>query len=229
MSGSPWKSFVRWLKRALGFSADRPALKILEEYHADGISVLRIEDDSIPGCCELWRIDRQREQIKFFICIINTQSQREDLAGAGRTPVSQPRKPKLVDNIEQQIQEQKNILATHYWISGWSKRVHSVDAKGRAYQADRTYDLRLLACDLQGAAGAFAGDKHARRFARKIVKRLAANEFREYGHHRTWQAAVKSVDWQQWLQGLTQSHNGGIDPNHVLQPPKYRKRSSRRG
>jgi len=58
---------IAGLKRALGFRVDRPTIEILEEFHADGISVLRLNDPTIPGCCTFWRIDRHREGIKFFL------------------------------------------------------------------------------------------------------------------------------------------------------------------
>jgi len=94
-----------------------------------------------------------------------------------------------------------------------------VDARGRAYKSQRTTGTQLLAVDLQGAAGSFAGDRYAQRFAHKIIKQLSANDFREMHYHRTWQIAVRTINWAEWLEGLAQSRNG-IDPNHVLQPRK---------
>jgi hypothetical protein len=212
--------FIKWLKKSLGFKSDRPTLRILEEYHDDGISVFRIADDSIPGCCELWRIDRHRERIKFFICCLNIRQLRADLALLGGSgDIAKSRGGGLVGNIEQQIQQQSSIAASHYWITGWHKSFSGVDKRGRNYQSQRTTDVQLMAVDLQGAADEFAGDKYVRRFARKIIKQLAANEFRELEYHRTWQSAVKAIDWVQWLKGLSQSKNG-INPEHVLQPLK---------
>lgn len=220
MQSSWLDRLVKLLKRALGFKADdRPTVRILEEYHADGLSVLRLEDPSIPGCCELWRIDRSREGIKFFICCLNVAQLRE-ARGRNYSPIASGQ---LVDDLQQQIAAQGHIAATHYWITGWSKVYSGVDRKGRAYQSNRTADVRLVAADLQGAAGSFAGDKYARRFARKIIKQLAANEFRELDRNRTWQLAVKAIDWIGWLSGLAQSASG-INPNHVLQPLKPNRR-----
>jgi hypothetical protein len=217
--------FLQWLKKTLGFKAERPTVEILEEYHADGLSVLRIRDGSIPGCVDLWRIDRHHERTKFFICIINLKQLREDLALLGISPkdIAKHRGGKLADQLQEQIQEQENINASHYWISGFDKTYSGVDKRGRAYQSHRTTHVTVLAVDLQGFAGEFSGDRYARRFARKIIKQLAANEFRELHHHRTWEAAVKAIDWAGWPSGLAQSH-GGISADHVLQPPKPQRR-----
>jgi hypothetical protein len=217
--------FLRWLKKTLGLKAERPAVSIVEEYHADGISVLRIRDASIPGCIDLWRIDRHYDRTKFFVCIINIKQLRADLALLGISPkdIAKHRGGKLADHLQQQLQQQESIDATHYWISGWDKAYSGVDKRGRSYQSHRTTDVTALAVDLQGVAGEFAGDRYARRFARKIIKQLAANEFRELEHHRTWQAAVKAIDWAGWLSGLAQSQ-GGISADHVLQPPRPKRR-----
>ena len=212
---------IQWLKKSLGFkTSDRPTVEILDEYHADGISVFQIKDGSIPGYCDLWRIDRHHERIRFFICCINVRLLRADLALlGGSSAIAKSRGGGLVGDINQQIQQQSAIAATHYWISGWSKTVSSVDKNGKAYQTQRTSGVQLVAVDLQGAADQFAGDKYIKRFARKIIKQLAANDFKELEHHRTWQGAVKAIDWVRWLTGLAQS-KGGIDPNHNLQPLK---------
>jgi hypothetical protein len=214
-------SLIKWIKKSLGFkSSDRPTVEILDEYHADGISVFQIKDGSIPGCCDLWRIDRHHERIRFFICCINLRSLRADLAlMGGSSTIAKSGGGGLVGNLNQQMQQQSAIAASHYWVSGWSKTVSSVDSKGRPYQTQRTSGVQLVAVDLQGAADQFAGDKYIKRFAWKIIKQLAANDFRELEHHRTWQGAVKAIDWVQWLTGLAQS-KGGIDPNHNLQPLK---------
>lgn len=228
MNSPNWlKNLLKHLRRMLGVQVERSSVKILEEYHSDGISVLRLGDDSIPGCCELWRIDRHKyENIKFFILILNIQQLREQLAERGVSlRAFAHSRGGMAGQLQAQLDEQADILATHYWITGWQYEVAGIDAKGRSYRSNRTRDLQLVACDLQGTAGSFAGDRHARRFVRKVIKQLAGNEFREYNHHPTWQSAVKAIDWRQWLTGLAQSTNSGIDPNHSLQPKKGRRKT----
>lgn len=212
------------LKRALGFQVDRPIIEIIEEYHADGISVLRLNDPTIPGCCDFWRIDRQREGVKFFVCVLSVAQLRQDLAALGGSDVQAKAiaiasKGQTAQQVQRQIKEQSWVDSTHYWITGWNKEYSSVDGRGRAYKSHRTTDTQLLAVDLQGAAGSFAGNRHAQRFARRIIKQLSANDFREFHHQRTWTIAVKIINWADWLEGLSQSKNG-IAPNHVLQPRK---------
>lgn len=203
----------------LGQDADHPSIKIIEEYHADGISVLRLEDPTVLGCVSLWRIDRHNEQTKFFTCVINIAKLREELAqrrltldawansGAGA----------MADNIREQLQGQANISATHYWLTGWSRCYHGVDKNGRAYHSHRLYDMRLLAVDLGELPGILPSDRYAKYFARSIVQRLAANEFREFHHHQTWQSAVKSIEWDAWLSGMAATY---INQSHILQPVK---------
>lgn len=212
---------LKGLKKLLGLQVERARVRILEEYHADGISVFRIQDDSIPGWADLWRIDRHHERIKFFILVLNVRRLRSDLQqpGGDREAVAAVRGRSLVANLQRQLQEQAGVLATHYWITGWERTYNSIDPHGRSYQSARTYLVRALACDLQGVGGEFSGDRYSRRFARQIIKQLAASDFRELSHHRTWQAAVRSIDWAQWLTGLAQSKHG-IDPEHCLQPQK---------
>lgn len=195
----------------------RIVIKILEEYHADGISVLRLEDTSIPGCCEFWRVDRHHERVKFFIIVLNTSDLRQDLAlqRLSLSHFATARGGRAADTLQAQLEHQASVLATHYFLSGWDKDVHGVDAKGRGYHSHRVYGLRLHAVDLQGTAGIFSGDRYAKRFSRKIVQQLASNEFREFHRHNTWSAAVRSIDWLQWLDGLSKQH---IDPYHILQP-----------
>jgi hypothetical protein len=216
------KEFVAWLRRAIGFQVDRrPAVRITEEYHADGISVLRLDDASIPGCVDLWRIDRHHEGIKFFICLINLQLLREDLSlPNGRNALNDNHRRGLVNDLQQQINGQTAILATHYWITGWHRNYTGIDRNGKQYQSSRADSVACLAVDLQGVAGVFAGDRYARRYARRIIQQLAANEFRELERHHTWQAAVRAIDWAEWLSGLSRSTKRGISPDHVLQPLK---------
>lgn len=220
------QAFLKQLKRLLGFSSldRRPKIRILEEYHADGISVLRLEDTSIPGCVDLWRIDRHYERSKFFICILNTALLREDLAllRTSLDALASTRGRRMADLLQQQLQEQAHIAASHLWITGWNKEISGIDAQGRHYRSHRTVDVQLLACDLQGTATTFAGDRYAHQFARKVIKQLAACEFREYHHHLNWQTAVKAIDWVQWLEGLSKQH---IDLYHTLQPHRIRRPS----
>lgn len=216
------KKFIQALRRLLGASSAKQRIKILEQYHNGNVSVLRLEDPTIPGSVDLWRIDRHHERIKFFICVINTANFREELALLGGQPVGGKSKRGLANNLWTQIHEQRDILSTHYWITGWSREVNGVDVQGRNYRSNRVSGLSLLACDLQGAAASFAGDRYASRYCRAVIKRLAANEFRELAHHRSWQAAVDSIDWADWLQGLCRSANGGINSEHVLCPKRSR-------
>lgn len=215
------EDFFKVLRKALRFRVERPTLEILEEYHSDGMNVFRINDSSIPGCCDFWRIDRTHERTKFFICIINIRQLQIQLNALGITPsrLPPPGGSKLSSHIEKQIKEQKQIDGSHYWITGWNKTYSAIDKKGRHYQSHRTVDVNALVIDIQGAAGPFIGDKYAHRFSRKIVKQLSSNEFREIEYHRTWVAAVKSVDWLSWLSGLSKSSKG-IGKEHILQPKK---------
>lgn len=216
------KDLIKRLRKALGFSAtDRPKVRILEQYHDDGISVLRLQDSSIPGCVDLWRIDRHYERTKFFVLVINTQSLREDLAALGTSlsTVTQSRGSSVARILQSQLQQQASVLATHYWVCGFDKECSAVDPQGRHYRSHRLCDVHVLAVDLQGAAGIFAGDRYAQRFARQVIKQIAACEFREYSRFPTWQQAVKSIDWHQWLEGLCRGLRG-IDVDHVLQPKR---------
>lgn len=215
------KQFLKWLRKVLGSpSARSHHIKIVEQYHNGGaVSVLRLNDPTIPGAVDLWRIDRHYEGTKFFICCINVAKLREDLALLGDRELGSQSRGGLAGSLWQQIADQADILATHYWITGWDKETNGTDIQGRYYRSHRVSGLNLLACDLQGAAGAFAGDRYAIRYARDIIKRLAANEFRELAHHRTWVAAVKAIDWHQWLEGMSRSR-GGISDTHVLCPKR---------
>lgn len=216
------KDFLRWLRGALGLEADRPRIKILDEYHADGISVFNIEDPTIPGCVTLWRIDKHHEGYKFFLCVISIATLREELGllGIRREDLLKSRGGGMANNLFQQLKDEDRILATHYWITGWNEPISAIDRKGRRYKSSRTVDVQLLACDLQGIGAAYAGNKYADRFALKIIQQLAANEFREWAYHRTWRAAVKSIDWEKWLTGLAQHPKNGIATDHVLRPLK---------
>lgn len=222
--------FLKRLKRLLGFSAaERSKIRILEEYHADGISVLQLEDPSIPGCIDLWRIDRHHERIKFFVCVLNTALLREDLAllRTSLGAIAATRAGGVADTLQFQLQEQTDILATHFWVCGWHKEFAKTDPKGRHYRSQRTVDVRIIAVDLQGGTGVFAGDRHALRFSRKVIVQLAANEFREYTHHnRNWQSAVRSINWVRWLEGLSKTY---IDPDHVLQPRRKKIKGKKSG
>jgi hypothetical protein len=225
VSHSPeWlKQFIRWLRKLLGPSSARNPIKIVEQYHNGNVSVLRLHDPTIPGAVDLWRIDRHHERTKFFVCIINVAKLREDLAVLGDRAVGSPSRRGLAHGLWQQIADQSDILATHYWITGWDKEFTGTDCQGRRYHSHRVSELNLLACDLQGAAGAFAGDRYATRYARDIIKRLAANEFRELAHHRSWDAAIKAIDWPQWLEGLSRSRSGGISESHSLRPKRAKR------
>lgn len=221
------KRLVRWLRGVLGASVYKGSLKILEEYHTDHFSLLLIHDPNVPGCIDLWRIDRHKENVKFFLLLINPQEFRADLTrlGVGQRDIVSTRTGGLVDGLLKQIQTQKNITASHYWITGWQEEFSAVDRKGRAFHSHRVRHVDLLAVDLQGAAGYYAGDRYARRYARKIIEQLANSEFREYSYHATWQAAVRSIDWAKWLEGASRNPKSGIDPNHVLQPPRSKRLS----
>ncbi len=218
-SNNDWlKQFVRWLRKLLGTSTSRSQIKIVEQYHNGGsASVLRLQDPTIPGAVDLWRIDRHYEGIKFFICVINVAQLREDLAATRGGTVSSYDRRGLANGLWKQIAGQSNILATHYWVTGWDKETAGVDSQGRSYRSHRVSDLQLLAVDLQGIAASYAGDRYAIRFARDIIKRLAANEFRELSLHRSWVTAVQVIDWEQWLEGMSRQL---IDSTHVLRPPK---------
>lgn len=216
------KQFLKWLRKLLGTPTARNPIEIVEQYHNGNVSVLRLKDPTIPGAVDLWRIDRHHERIKFFICVINVARLREDLALLGDRGTSAKAGRGMARSLWQQIAQQADVLATHYWVTGWDRETSGVDRQGRCYRSHRVCDVDLFACDLQGAAGAFAGDRYAARYAREIIKRLAANEFRELAHHRAWAAAVRAIDWHQWLEGLSRS-NAGISDTHVLCPKRVRR------
>lgn len=217
----------QWLKQMLRrlrqlLRQPQPSLKILEQYHNGGhASVLRLQDPSIPGAVDLWRIDRHHERIKFFVAVINVAKLRADLAGTNRSTGTNARGG-LADHLWGQLGSPATaIAATHLWVVGWDREYSGIDKKGRHYRSHRLADVALYAVDLQGAAAFYAGDRHAHRFAREIVKRIAANEFRELAHHQSWTAAVKSIDWLKWLEALSRGPKG-ISAQHVLQPPIVR-------
>lgn len=213
-----FKQFIRWLRKLVGSSTERSKIKIVEQYHNGGhASVLRLQDPSIPGAVDLWRIDRHHERTKFFIVLINIAQLRQDLAATRSGTASSHDKRGLANGLWSQIASQSDILATHYWVTGWDTEFSGTDSDGRSYRSHRVHDLSLLAVDLQGASGAFAGDKYAVRFARDIIKRIAANEFREFSQHRSWIAAVKSINWVQWLEGASRGSHG-ISSDHTIQP-----------
>lgn len=213
-----FKQFVKWLRRLLGTPTTRSKIKIIEQYHNGGsASVLRLQDPTIPGAVDLWRIDRHHEHTKFFICIINVAQLREDLAATRSGAASRGDRRGLAGGLWSQIAAQSDVLASHYWVTGWDSETSGVDRHGRNYRSHRVHDLSLLAVDLQGITASFAGNRHAYRFARDIIKRLAANEFRELAHHRNWVKAVESINWEEWLEGMGRTY---IDQTHVLRPRK---------
>lgn len=219
------KSFLDWLKKILGRSPEStPAIEILEEYHSDRVSVFRLKNDSIPGCCEFWKVDEHNESTTFWIACINLADLRSALSQLGVSPDTYLKSHHrgMAGNIEAKLEEQSQYLASHYWVAGITKPHSGIDPKGRRYKTFRVVSVCLLAGDFQGAAGSFAADRHIRRFAREIAGRVANCEFREYKYHPTWTAAVKSIDWLGWLEGLAQGQKG-IDPNHRLQVLKAKK------
>lgn len=225
----PLQSWVGQLLKSLRRlfkGAPAATIKIVEQYYSGNTVVLRIDDESIPGAVDLWRIDRQYDRIRFFICIINISKLRQELAVGGRNSRGQSR-GQLVDHLWQSVGAQAHIQASHYWIVGWDKEFMATDTKGRTYRSHRLSDVVLYAVDLQGAASAYAGDRYALRYARKIIKQLAANNFRELNQHQTWVAAVKAINWLQWLEALSKSTECGINADHVLQPKRSRIKNPR--
>lgn len=215
------QALVRWLRRLVRRGERQSWIRVLEQYHAPGASVLRLHDPSIPGSVELWRIDRHYEDLKFFICVINIAKLRQELGEMGDREARREARRGVAADLWEQVHRSADICATHFWITGWDTPTTGIDRHGRYYRSRRLADVELLAVDLQGVAGAFAGDRYALRFARKIILQLAANEFRELGHHVSWQAAVRRINWLQWLEGLATSTNG-IAVDHVLQPKRTR-------
>ncbi len=214
--------FLDWLKKLLGVRSNSvAAIEILEEYHSDRVSVFRLRNDSIPGCVEFWKVDHHHESSTFWICCLNLATLRVALAELGTSPTAflKSHHRGVADSIEVQLQEQNKYLASHYWITGLTKPYAGIDAKGRHYKTFRTVSTCLLAGDFQGIAASYAGDRYIRRFAREIAGRVANCEFREYKNHSTWTAAVKSINWLEWLEGLSRGTKG-IDPDHCFQPLK---------
>ncbi|HEY9697038.1 MAG TPA: hypothetical protein V6D10_07230 [Trichocoleus sp.] len=215
------KELLRWLKQMLGIDLALPShLEILQEYHSDSVSVFRLQDTSIPGCIDLWKIERHHERLSFWICAINLSQLRVDLSErriVDPLVYVQARHSALAQTLATQIQTQTQYLASHYWISGFVSEYSGTDAKGRHFKSRRIHGVHLLAGDFQGIAGVYAGDKYIRRYNRQIIDQLANDRFRELKYHMTWRAAVSSIDWAPWLEGLCQSYDGGIDPTHRLQ------------
>lgn len=211
-------SLLYFLRRRLR-NPQRRSVKILESYYGDHVVVLRLQDSGIPGAVDLWRIDRHYERIRFFVCLVSLSALKQDLRlSQYRAASSSARSSGLAERLSYSLAEQRHIAASHFWITGWDVEFSGTDAQGRNYRSSRLTDLAILAVDLQGASGPFAGDRYAARFARKVIVQLAANDFREYGRHRTWSAAVKSIDWLPWIESLTRAKDGGIATDHVLQP-----------
>lgn len=209
---------------AIGDS-DLARVEILEQYHTDHLSVFRIWDESIPGWCDLWKIDRHTDKSSFWLCTINLVQLRSDLALLGLTSPTAFVKTQhrgLVGSIEEQLQEQHNYQATHYWITGWVSPYTAIDAQGRHYQSHRLSGVRVLAGDFQGVRGQMAGNRYIHAYAREIINRLANNDFREYHHHQTWKQAVSAIDWAEWLQGMTTHSKCRIDGDHHLQVRLYK-------
>lgn len=212
------RRLISWIRRALGRPvASGGSIKIIQRWDAQGISVIRYKDASIPGLVEIWKIDRHHERIHWFVTLIDVAALKQDLATMHLTQQDflESHGSGVSRQIVEQFQEQEDILATHYWICGFGVPATLVDPQGRHYRTTRIEDLCFIAGDFQGLTGVFAGDRYIKYFAYHIVKRLAANDFREMAHHRTWKAAVQAIDWKRWLEGLGQTKIG-ID--HTLQP-----------
>ncbi|WP_143467739.1 hypothetical protein [Leptolyngbya ohadii] len=227
MSASQWiRSFLDWLKSMLGRTPRTSATTVLGEWHSKRVSVFRIRNDSIPGCCEFWKVDHHHEEATFWICCINLAQLRADLAELGTNPGAFLRTHHrgMAHDLQSQLEAQNQYLASHYWICGISRPYAGIDPKGRHYRSFRNCHLTLLAGDFQGIADSYAGDRYIRRFAREVASRIANCEFREYRSAATWVAAIKTIDWVRWLEGMAQGKDG-IDLHHRLQvrkPKKYR-------
>lgn len=215
--------FFKWL-----LSKIRSALKrnnsagiiILEEYHANDVSVVRFADHSVPGLIEIWKITRHQKKYSFWISLINIAAMRQDLALQKTTLekyAATNRKTSIYTSVLEQAKQQQTKFDTHYWICGFSIQSYGIDKQGRHYQTQRLKDINFVSGDFQGYASVYAGDRYIRLFARKVVQALASNEFREFRHHRTWEGAVASIDWLEWLEGLGRRH---IDAHHSIQPGK---------
>lgn len=217
---------LRLLRKLLGAKSESPRLQKLEEYYADGSAVFRLDDPSIPGAIDLWRIDRHDATGQFFICVINIEKLRDELGQqrAGRGDRQQSRS-RYTDLLEHQLQAQAHIMATHLWITGWSYSRLKYDKTGRAYRSSELGDLNCVAVDLQGLGGPITGDRYALRFARKISFRLAERIDRRESPLRfnTWEEIVKKIDWVDWLEGYARAW---IHPTHALQPPRPQRSKS---
>lgn len=204
----------------LSIADDASRVEILEQYHSDHVSVFRIWDESIPGWCDLWKIDRHNDTSSFWLCTVSLAQLRSDLAllGLGSpTAFIKAKHRGMVGDIERQLQEQHEFIATHYWITGFSCPYTAIDPQGRHYQSYRLSGVRVLAGDFQGTLGQMAGNRYIHAYAREIIHRIANNEFKEYQHYQTWKKAVAAIDWAKWLQGMATNSKWRIDPDHHLQ------------
>lgn len=219
MQSSWLDSFIRWLKRLLGLNSVAVShVELLEEYHAENgsCSVFRLQDRTIPGAIDLWKIERHREGVGWFCLAIDLPTLRQDLVGTGLSPIAyfQRHHSVLAGNLGQQLAEQQRYFATHYWICGCSTTYAGIDSKGRAYKTRRFSCVKAIAGDYQGVAGAFAGNRHIERTNRKIVDQLANNRFREFTACPTWKMAICSIDWADWHEGILRQ---SIAPDHHFQ------------
>lgn len=209
------KIFVSWFR----VSKKKTLTPIkLEEYYSDASIVFRFEDPTIPGCIDYWRINRKDNSNAFFICIINCEKMRQDLAGVyspGRGDRLHTWERGIAAAISTQLEEQKGIDATHYWITGWIVERSGVDSRGRSYRGPGVDDVAVIACHLQIYGGEFwSGDRYAHRIIREIILRLAT---KMESALNPWETIVREIDWVTWLTVYAQKI---ISKRHILQPHK---------
>lgn len=217
------RRFLLWLRGLLG-QPQRSTLRILEEQRDPKRAIFRLQDSSIPGLCDYWRINRFSARGQFFILVLDKAQLREDLAagrrGASRGDRLQPQFSTVADRLSVQMEAQDLVLATHYWITGWLYPRTSIDSKGRAYQSTAPGRLHVLAVDLQGAAGQFAGNRHARRIARTCAIAVGDRNPKAPLNEADWEMVIQRINWHEWLTAYAQKV---IDPEHALQPLSTKK------
>lgn len=204
----------RWVKKLHDWAFEKKpksSIKILEEYHNQGISVFRYIDHSVPGIVETWRIHRHKEKLQFFVCAVNISRMKEDLSVRPHKNNDQY----IHREIATKLKQETSYATTHYWLCGTIQELYSV-AENNGNPTPRTKILCSIAGDFQGISRYLEPndpDRYIKQINRQIIRQLSSNEFREFGHHRSWKSAVVSIDFYLWVEGLSRKF---IDRDHNL-------------
>jgi len=218
-----WLSICTFLKKRLKWRKRITTVRILEQYSDSRITVFRLQDSSIPGCVDLWKLERHDERTIFWLCAINAANLKGELGLPGLGNIKNCVKPscrRLAESLIQQLQTQSQFIASHYIAVGWIEPT-TINYQGHQYIDLRPVSISLVAGDFQGA-NSDAGDRYVLQYCRRIISSLANDNFRELSNFRSWTLAVKAINWVQFLEGLCRSPHGGISPDHTLQVIKVK-------